>query len=335
MAGCLNLTEDDSWEQPSVLGDRGDSVYVPTHTEGMQMAGTRSVGRYRFALSYARPHRFWLVTGDRVRQVGVSESDSMHLMLTAWDGETGTVVPTSNAVVRVTQDGEVVVSDTPLWSMISQSMGLHFGDNVTLDGDGSYEVEVSFGPVETRRAGTLAGALSEQVSVTFDLEYSESAVDDLSFEEMGYRAGEPDAVEPMGMDMIPAGQAPPSDALPGDPLDEGTSGDGRFLARSLPVPEGVDGDGQYLAISAQTPYNRYPLPFMSLSTTVTRDGSAVFEGELTGTLHPDFAYHYGTVVDSLESGDQIRIVVDAPPQVARHEGYETAFVEMAPVELTV
>jgi hypothetical protein len=301
----------------------------------MQMSGTASVGRYRFGLSYARPHRFWLVTGDRVRQVNVSENDSMHLMLTAWDGETGTVVPTSNAVVKVMQDGEVVVSDTPLWSMLSQSMGLHFGDNVTLDEEGSYEVAVSFGPVETRRAGALAGALSEQVSVTFDLEYSESAVDDLPFEETGYRAGEPDAIEPMEMDMMPRGQTSPASELPGEELGDATSGDARFIARALSVPDGVDGAGRYLAISAQTPYNRYPLPFMSLSATVMRDGSAVFEGDLTGTLHPDFAYHYGTVVDSLQSGDQIQLTVDAPPQVSRHEGYETAFVEMDPVELTV
>jgi hypothetical protein len=214
-------------------------------------------------------------------------------------------------------------------------MGVHFGDNLSLDGDGTYEVAVDFGPVETRLSGKLAGRLSEQASVSFDLEYSGSTVEDLSFDDMGYRAGEPDAVDPMAMDMVPSGQALPAAELPGTLLGEATSNDGVLAAVSLPVPEGVDGDERYLAVSVRTPYNRYPLPFMSLSASVTRDGSTVFEGDLTGTLHEDLAYHYGAVVESLQSGDQISIAIGAPPQIARHEGYETAFLDMDAVELTV
>jgi hypothetical protein len=37
----------------------------------------------------------------------------------------------------------------------------------------------------------------------------------------------------------------------------------------------------------------------------------------------------------VESGDTLELRVTTPPQVARHEGYETAFLEMPPTELTL
>lgn len=87
-------------------------------------------------------------------------------------------------------------------------------------------------------------------------------------------------------------------------------------------------------LSPRTPYNRYPVPFISLSVSIERDGETVYDGVLRDTLDPDLRYHYGAAVDSLEDGDEITITVGTPPQVARHEGYETAFVEMDPVVVT-
>lgn len=74
---------------------------------------------------------------------------------------------------------------------------------------------------------------------------------------------------------------------------------------------------------------------MSLSATVTRGNETVFDGALQATLDPALNYHYGAGVESIESGDEIEIVTDAPPQVARHEGYETAFLKMPSRTLTV
>ncbi len=329
-AGCSGLFATGATGEPPVLEDRPDAVYVPTHVEGMAMSGMATAGPYRFALSYSFPHRFWLVTGERTRQVEVSAEDTMHLMLTAWDGETGTVVPTSNAFVTVSRDGDVV-AEASLWSMLSQNMGVHFGDNVALDGDGTYAVTVDFGPVETRLAGPIR---SERVSVEFDLEYSSETLEELSFERLDDRAGERGAVDPMGMEMLPAGQAPPAADLPGTPIGEEKSGDATFAVTTLEVPDDLDGSGTYLAVSVRTPHNRYPLPFMSLSAAIARDGEQFVAQDLVGTLHPGLGYHYGTVVDGVQSGDRLELTVESPPQVARHEGYETAFLGMDAVELT-
>jgi hypothetical protein len=46
-------------------------------------------------------------------------------------------------------------------------------------------------------------------------------------------------------------------------------------------------------------------------------------------------FHYGADVDSISSGEELTVTVDAPPQTSRQEGYETAFVDMDPVVLAV
>ena len=56
--------------------------------------------------------------------------------------------------------------------------------------------------------------------------------------------------------------------------------------------------------------------------------AATVDGErhrLERTLDPRLGYHYGTTVAGVESSDRLRLATETPPQVARHEGYETAF----------
>jgi hypothetical protein len=40
-------------------------------------------------------------------------------------------------------------------------------------------------------------------------------------------------------------------------------------------------------------------------------------------------------LDELETDDTVRITVETPPQLARHDGYETAFIDMPLIEFTV
>jgi hypothetical protein len=63
---------------------------------------------------------------------------------------------------------------------------------------------------------------------------------------------------------------------------------------------------------------------MALTATVRRDGGTAAETGLTRTLDPELGYHYGATLD-VQSGDELRVTPTVQPQVARHEGYETAF----------
>ena len=325
LAGCQQTEV--STGNPDVIEDRPSKVYVPTHTDEMHHVETVAVGRLRFAFSFSRPHRFWLVTGSRVRRVSVAEDDAMHLMVSVWDAETGTVLPASSASVTIARDGEAVVEKS-LWSMLSQTMGVHFGDNVALDGDGTYEVTVDYGPIDSDLAGGLADLDPGPHEVAVDLEYGESAVADLGFEDLGYRAGREDAVEPMDMGMIQVGQLPTADALPGEVLGAATTGGARLVGTVLAAPPaGIEGDGQYLAVSPRTPYNRFPLPFAALSAATGGDGQV-----LLPAIDSELGFHYGRILAE-DPGGAVEVTVDAPPQLARHEGYETAFVDMPAVTL--
>jgi hypothetical protein len=74
---------------------------------------------------------------------------------------------------------------------------------------------------------------------------------------------------------------------------------------------------------------------MSLSASIERNGRTVSDGSLTPTIDPTRGYHYRRPVDGIESGDTITLSVDRPPQTARHMGYESAFLEMSEMTLTV
>ena len=335
-AGCSGMLESRSTREPPLVEDRPDAVYRPTHVEGMQMGGMASAGPYGVALFYSFPHRFWLVTGENTERVDVGDDDAVHLMATVWDRETGVVLPTNSVSIEVTREGETAY-DRPPWAMLSQRMGVHLGDNTPLLGDGAYTAAIDVAPIGgTRAVGAFAGRFADAASASIDFEFSQSALEEVTFQTFDERAGERAAVDPMRMDMVPSSQLPPPAELPGRVLGEATSGDGRFVATALEEPpEGVDGSGTYLAVSARTPYNRFPLPFTSVSARVDRGGETTFDDTLVATIDPELQYHYGAVVDAIESGDELALSFGAPPQVSRHEGYETAFLDMSPASITV
>lgn len=336
LAGCQGLFETQSVDQPALVEDRPDAVYVPTHTEGMYMVGRAELGRLRMALSYSFSHPMWLADGDELTHVPIEDADDAHLMVNVWDEETGMVIPASNPTLTIRKDGDPVIEGRSMWRMLSQRMGIHFGDNVALTGDGTYAVTVQYGPVETRKTGVFQGAFEEQFEEIFTMEFNQSTLENLPYENLPDRQGQEDAVDPMQMGSLPVPQLRPAEDMPGTIGTQGTSADAVFVARVLEErPEGIEGSGPYLYVSARTPYHQYPLSNFSLDATLGRDGESVFEGQLTATLSPTLDYHYGAAVEGAEAGDSLTITPLLPPQVSRHEGYETAFLDFSPLELTL
>jgi hypothetical protein len=338
VAGCNGLAEPGAQNEnrPPAIEDKPEAVYHPTHVEGMQMAGMDGAGGYKCALTYSFPHRFWLVTGTRRKVVDVQSDDTVHLMPVVWDTDTGIIPPDVNPQVTIGQDGSTVTTLSP-WPMLSQPMGFHFGDNVAFPGEGTYQVEISIGEPSSRRSGSLAEN-SGGASFTFDLEFTRSRLEEIMVREIpAEKQGTRGAVEPMSMEMMPSTQVPPESDLPGEVRGTASSGDGAFVVTVLEdaTPFGGGESQQYLAISARTPYNRYPLTHMSLSATLTRGDEAVYDDALTSVIDPEIHAHYGAAVDDIDTGDELTITVDAPPQTARHEGYETAFVDMPSVSITL
>jgi hypothetical protein len=331
LAGCL-AGGSDPFSVPPALDDPPDGVYRPTFGGGTRTVGTATVGQYGVALLYSYPSRFWELTGTATYERSVTEEDEVHLMATAWDAETGVVLPEAGVTVEVTAGGDLV-SQEVVYSMVSQRLGFHYGDNFVLDGEGDYQVTVSVGGTQVRRTGGFEGRLDEAASATFDFRYRRDERDEIPARRYD-DAGEPGAVEPADTS-VPRLFAPEESSLPGTVVGSATADDAVVVATRLTGEEATRfGARAYLAVFAHTPYNRMLLPMAGIRARVERDGGTAFEDTLTRTLDPELAYHYGAPVD-LRAGDELTLEAFTPPQVARHEGYETAFVDMPARTLTV
>ncbi|MCU4751970.1 iron transporter [Halobacteria archaeon AArc-curdl1] len=373
VAGCLErlgFEEQSAWDVPPLVADRPDAVYMPPSIEEMGTYGQASNGEFTVDLAFTFPHRFWLVAGDTER-VDVTTDDTMHLMMTIWDAETGIVLPV-DAALEIRDDGGDVVHSDPPWSMLSQRMGFHYGDNISLPGEGGYTARVIAGPVSARRTGHLADRLEGTATFEIDFEYARSDLHDLELTLIDEdERGQPGALEAMdhgdhphhgdhdpddghhdhdgeGHASHPQLGGPPLEDLPGTHVGTDTSADASVSLRYIEAErfgegdamtdgsegsedESDDGETPYLAVYPRTPYNDFPLPFMAISITFESGGSTVLETTLQETVDHELGHHYGASSSEITDADTAIVTVDTPPQVARHDGYETAFFEFDPL----
>ncbi|MFC7229476.1 fe2+ transport protein [Salinirubellus salinus] len=311
--------------------DLPDGVYVQSFRESMAMQGTAQSGEFAAGLMYAAPHAFWNVNGTDLQKT--PRTGSIHLMAVVWDPETSTVLPETGVTVEILQDDELV-SQEVIYPMLSQRMGFHYGGNFTLPSDGEYVGRVSIGGMNVRRTGAFRGRFGESATVEIPFVFDEAEREKVTVTELD-AYGERGAVKPMEMGMMPQATALPEAELP-NVLGKPKSDDAVLLTGTSGVPEGVEGSGEYLYVSARTPYNGLVLPAMGLDAVVEGSGGTTYEGPLVRTFDPALGYHYGAAIDGrVEAGDTVTLEPTVPPQVARHEGYERAFLQMDPVEFGV
>jgi hypothetical protein len=311
--------------------DLPDGVYVQSFRESMAMQGTARSGEFAAGLMYAAPHAFWNVNGSDLQKT--PRTGSIHLMAVVWDPETNTVLPETGVTVEILQDDELV-SQEVIYPMLSQRMGFHYGGNFTLPSDGEYVGRVSIGGMNVRRTGAFRGKFGQSTTVEIPFVFDEAEREKVTVTELE-AYGQRGAVKPMQMGTMPQATALPETELP-NVLGKPRSDDAVLLTGTGEVPEGVEGSGEYLYVSARTPYNGLVLPAMGLEAVVEGNGDTTYEGPLVRTFDPDLGYHYGVAIDgTVESGDTVTLEPTVPPQVARHEGYERAFLQMDPVEVEV
>jgi len=357
LAGCLGLDSNDSDDDGHSHSDDGHShddgghshgseknetgaeqsfeppkaVYRPGHMDGMTSIGMSGASGITFGAMHAAPHAFLNVQSSAVREVEIGASDA-HLMVKPWGMETGVVPSTASLSATIKKDG-AFLGDANMWPMLSQPMGVHFGENVSLDGAGSYSIELTLSPPTSELTGKLTDVFGERVEHTIEFEIAEG---DLQYSEMSVdNAGAEGALDPSKMGK--KGQLPAGEELPGSFVGEAISDDAVFAVTTLTDVSRFGAEGQtYLAVSPRTPYNRYPLPNMTMSATIEREGETVLDDSLTETLDHELDLHHGAVLEELQSGDTITLRVDGGrANVSRHLGYDTAFLDIGEVELAV
>ncbi len=334
LAGCSGLFKTRVMPQaPPLVKNRPDAVYIPTHKEGMQMGGMAKSGRYRVAVFYSYPHRFWLMSGGTAqdeKKVPIKSKDDLHLMASVWDSKTKTVLPTGNVRLQLSKGDWNTTRG--LWPMLSQNMGFHFGDNIGLNGEGTYNVKVQVAGLSVRRTGALKGQFGKGTTLTTNFKFDKNKLEKIPFTRLDNKKGNKGAIQPLKMNM-PMSHVPEKADLPGSFVGSNASGDAKFLVTTV-KDTGLAKD-TYLLVSPRTPYRHYPLPMMSLSATLKRGSKNVFDGALNATIDSDIGFHYGADVQSAKKGDTLTVKVDSPPTVSRHEGYETAFLKMPKMQFSI
>jgi hypothetical protein len=311
--------------------DPPKAVYKPLHMDEMKMIGKPKSGGVAFGTMHSAPHPFLNVQSGNKREVEVTDEQTMHLMVKPWSTEESIVPATASLSAEIKKDGQFLGSPT-MWPMLSQPMGFHFGENVSLDGPGTYTVDIRLTPPTSKMTEPAEAVFGEPISKTIEFEVGER---DLQYGQNAIPgSGDKGATKPK---MGKKGQLAKANDLPGTFLGSKKSDDAGFAMTKLTdVPRFDAGDKAYLAVSPRTPYNRYPLSNMSLSATIERDSETIFDDSLTDTLDAELGLHYGTALDSLKSGDEITVSVDGGrPNVSRHAGYDTAFLDIGDVTVTV
>lgn len=310
--GCLSrvgFEPTSAWRDPPVVADRPDAIYIPAIIEGMRPVGTVEVGPLTVRLSYSYPHRFYRVTGEQRRVVPVTATDSIHLMLSVTATATGVPVVVPSGVTVAVERGGQPVTEEVVYPMLSQQMGVHYGGNIALADAGTYRIDFTLGGTQLDTDGLLGtAAVTDSVAFAFD----PAALGEISIKyppDAGTRGAVP--AGPMGQrQQLPAPlAAPPVWAR----IGTATMGDLRLV--------GFTDAEDRLRVVAMTRYNRYPMPMLTLQA-----GDVGLEPVIDRRL----GYHYRSAT-AVDPAVAVPLRAMLPPQVARHDGYETAFMQLPAV----
>ena len=347
-AGCLQqigFERKSAWRDPPLVSDRPDGVYIPAITEGMNMYGRTTAGRYGVALMYSYPHRFWTLAGQKKQKTPVEPDDDIHLMASLWDTKTKQPLPIDSGVtISIRRDSELITQEVA-YPMISQQMGLHYGSNYSLDGEGEYTADVTIGGMSLRRTGSFTDAFGSVKTATFPFTFQTDEIYDISIGQPK-NGGTSGAIDPVSMNGVPTGRTSLIDTIPDHHIGTRVADDAHFdvfimTDTDINRQSNNNPDTPYLAVSARTPYNNIILPMMQIDATISQHDESIATKTLTRTLDPTLGYHYGTSIpdfihqsNTMSNEFTLEITTAIPPQIARHDGYETAFMNMNPVSLT-
>lgn len=320
-AGCI---ESRSPYAPPMVENRPTGAYVPTHYEEMRSVGVDTSGPFTAALSYSYPHRFWLVSDTDRTKVPIRPADTLHLMLTVWETDSGQVLPGLGPTVTLRREnggGET----RPLWPMLSQRTSFHYGDNVHLPGDGTYRVTASIGPPAVHLSSTFSSRLNTGAQFEFEFRWQQSSLDGLGVTMVPKeQRGKPGALPAMHRESVPMALAPTS--LPGRSLGTGSVGD---VTLSASLESSEDGEGTVL-VAATTPYNGFPITMLGVLASIPGRSEPI---GLSPAVDPTLGIHYRGTVPAVKRPRDVTVHITTPAQVARHEGYETAFFETGSTRL--
>jgi len=117
---------------------------------------------------------FLIYNGTTMQEVSPPKNVSFHLMVLLNDAQSGVVIPYSSVWATITRGGKTLL-DESLWPMISRYMGPHYGNDVVLDGAGSYAMSLLVSPPVSARHLEYEKVWTASHKVTFDFKWDQAA----------------------------------------------------------------------------------------------------------------------------------------------------------------
>jgi hypothetical protein len=117
---------------------------------------------------------FLIYNGTTMQEVSPPKNVSFHLMVLLNDAQSGVVIPYSSVWATITRGGKTLL-DESLWPMISRYMGPHYGNDVVLDGAGSYAMSLLVSPPVSARHLEYEKVWTASHKVSFDFKWDQAA----------------------------------------------------------------------------------------------------------------------------------------------------------------
>ncbi|HEY1515149.1 MAG TPA: iron transporter [Solirubrobacteraceae bacterium] len=93
---------------------------------------------------------FFIFNGTHEQKVNMPKHTSFHLMVMLNDARTNVAIPYASVWATIRKNGRVVY-DERQWPMLSEYMGPHYGNNVSLPGAGEYQLSLLISPPVSAR----------------------------------------------------------------------------------------------------------------------------------------------------------------------------------------
>ncbi len=117
---------------------------------------------------------FLVYDGSTERMVRPSRNTSFHLMVMLNDARSNYPIPYASVWATIRKRGRIVF-DERQWPMLSEYMGPHYGNNVTLPGPGRYQLSLLISPPVAARHIEYKNVWLKSHQVTFTFNWKPGA----------------------------------------------------------------------------------------------------------------------------------------------------------------
>lgn len=93
---------------------------------------------------------FVIYDGTSERMVKPAKHTTFHMMVDLSDSRTGVAIPYASVWATIKHGGKLVY-DERMWPMISEYMGPHYGNDISLPGKGTYQLSLLISPPVSAR----------------------------------------------------------------------------------------------------------------------------------------------------------------------------------------